>query len=299
MTRVLIVGTTAVMVGCASTGQRGGVPSDARCAWQVCVYRTAAGRSVLYQARNAGPVPATVSLEFGDRPLRNLRLLNHPPILAVVPAESQIILARLTRIDPGAPTDAHAVVHIDLGSDASEPDTSVLYGIPFGGSEPRTLVAGYGSPTHLAENVFAVDFEMPEGTPVLAARAGVVVEVQDGFTEGGLRPELIARTNLVAVAHADGTIASYGHLRAGIPVAVGDPVSDGALPGYSGATGFTGMAHLHFHVGKRLMGGEHRTLPVRFAGADGRPVSLREGRRYAPRSEGGLPGGRDLSVPRT
>ena len=71
--------------------------------------------------------------------------------------------------------------------------------------------------------------------------------LQDGFTEGGADPELLERANLVVVAHSDGTMASYGHLRLGVRVSVGDTVNVGAFRGLSGATGFAGQPHLHFH----------------------------------------------------
>lgn len=171
---------------------------------------------------------------------------------------------------------------IDLGSDSLSHRPTEPYALPFGGTEPRKLSSGFGGPTHLAENFYSFDFEMPEGTPVLAARDGVVVYVQDGFSEGGLFPDLIERANLVAVGHADGTIASYGHLREGIEVAVGDSVHTGQRLGQSGSTGFSGRPHLHFHVGKRLMGGSGRTIPVEFAIGGSGPVSLEEGAWYGP-----------------
>lgn len=104
----------------------------------------------------------------------------------------------------------------------------------------------------------------------------MVAYVQDGFTRGGLTPDLIERANLVVVGHDDGTLASYGHLREGIPVAPGDVVERGQLLGWSGSTGFSGQPHLHFHVGKRMMGGENRTIPVEFE------VEAVEGGWYGP-----------------
>jgi murein DD-endopeptidase MepM/ murein hydrolase activator NlpD len=161
-------------------------------------------------------------------------------------------------------------------------DATASYTMPFGGEERRRMVSGAGGPSHLNENFYSFDFEMPEGTPVLAARGGVVVYVQDGFTEGGLLPDLIERANLVSIGHADGTIASYGHLREGLEVGVGDVVARGQLLGWSGSTGFSGRPHLHFHVGKRLMGGVHRTIPVEFDVGGPEPVELEEGAWYEP-----------------
>ena len=115
---------------------------------------------------------------------------------------------------------------------------------------------------------YSLDFAMPQGTPILAARGGTVFYLQDGFTRGGTNPDLLERANLVAVAHRDGTMASYGHLR-------------------SGATGFAGQPHLHFHVGKRLLGTPGRTIPIKLRGRDGRPLNLEVGSLFAPGREAG------------
>jgi murein DD-endopeptidase MepM/ murein hydrolase activator NlpD len=225
-------------------------------------------------------VVATVSLTFDL--LQNLRLTDSVPVLRTVAAGSSLVLTRLARIDSLASVDAHPLVQIDLGSDSTRPDPDILYAMPFGGSEPRNLVAGFGSPTHLAENFYSLDFAMPEGTPVLAARGGVVVIVQDGYTEGGLQADLIEKSNLVVVVHSDGTLGSYGHLKPGLAVVAGDSVSEGQRLGFSGSTGFSGMPHLHFHVGKRMTGGEGRTIRVRFKDSTGGVLELIEGAPYPP-----------------
>jgi murein DD-endopeptidase MepM/ murein hydrolase activator NlpD len=123
---------------------------------------------------------------------------------------------------------------------------------------------------------------MPEGTPILAAREGVVLLVQDGFTEGGTDPELLERANLVVVAHDDGSMASYGHLHRGVRVRVGQPVGEGQLLGYSGHTGFAGQPHLHFHVGNRMLGEPGRTIPIRMRDRGGNPVDLSVGTLVDP-----------------
>lgn len=281
MRRILFVGALVAMSGCAASvlqdPWRGPVSA---CAWQVCVYPTASGESLVFRARNEGPVIATVSLTFDL--LQNLRLTDSVPVVRTVPPLTSVILTRLGRVDSLASINAHPLVRIDLGSDSTRHDPDVLYSMPFGGTQPRELVAGFGAPTHHGEDFYSLDFAMAEGTPVLAARAGVVVHVQDGFTEGGVRADLIENANLVAIAHADGTLASYRHLRLGIQVAVGDSVSAGQLLGFSGSSGSSAQPHLHFHVGKRLTAGEDRTIPVRFASPTGGILELIEGEWYPP-----------------
>jgi hypothetical protein len=255
-------------------------PPAPNCEWQVCVHEAARGGAVEVWAWNGEPVAATVTLSFDA--IQNAWPPDTLPIVRTVPSGGEVMLTHLEPVDRARSIGVRPIVAIDLGSDETEPDPDVLYSMPFGGSAPRQLIGGYGSATHLEANFYALDFALPEGTPVLAARSGVVVDVQDGFHRGGLDPELLQRANLVAIAHADGTLASYGHLRAGIRVAEGDTVARGQLLGFSGSTGFSAKPHLHFHVGKRLMGGENRTIPVRLRARDGAPVDLVEGAWYEP-----------------
>jgi murein DD-endopeptidase MepM/ murein hydrolase activator NlpD len=129
---------------------------------------------------------------------------------------------------------------------------------------------------------YSLDFAMPEGTPVLAARVGTVLYLQDGFTVGRADPDLLERANLVVVAHSDGTMASYGHLTPGIPVSVGDTVAEGDVLGLSGLTGFTGQPHLHFHVGRRMLRAPGRTIPIKLRGRGGRLLDLTVGSLIEP-----------------
>jgi len=178
---------------------------------------------------------------------------------------------------------ADVAISIDLGSSATEPDPDAVYGVPFGGGARRPLIQGYGGEgTHLGSMRYSLDFGMPRGTPVLAARDGVVLYLQDGFTEGGADPALLERANLVVVAHSDGTMASYGHLSRGLEVAVGDTVREGQLLGHSGRTGFAGQPHLHFHVGLRMLGEPGRTIPVRMRARGGEEIELVEGAQVPP-----------------
>lgn len=281
VSRKPLLGLIALLEACAGSIaiDPAGTPAS-NCEWHVCVYEVVRAGDLELWAQNDEPIVATVTLSFDV--VENLRLTEEQPIVRSVPPGENVMVALLRRVDRSRSIGAHPIVAIDLGSDSTRPDPDVLYSAPFGGSAPRQLIGGYGSATHLAANFYALDFAMPVGTPVLAARSGIVVDVQDGFRKGGLRPELIQRANLLAIAHSDGTLASYGHLRAGIEVVEGDTVSRGQLLGYSGSTGFSGQPHLHFHVGKRLMGGQNRTIPIRLRGPDGSALEPSEGAWYGP-----------------
>jgi len=115
----------------------------------------------------------------------------------------------------------------------------------------------------------AVDIAMPEGVPVLAARAGMVDSVE---THHGASPEedpLSYEGNFVRVRHADGTAAIYAHLKhRGVAVAAGEAVEAGQLLGYSGSTGDVLEPLLHFAVvrveGDSSGGREDISVPVMF-----------------------------------
>lgn len=291
MLRTLSIGLYLLAASCATPGPPEAWEGPAAgCEWQVCVYPTASGEHLVFRARNAAPVAATVSLSF--ELLQNLRLTDSVPVVRNVPSGSNLVLTRLVRVDPTAGVNARPRLEIDLGSDSTRHDTTVLYAMPFGGEAPRQLLATYGSPNHRDGDFYSLDFAMPEGTPVLAARAGVVALVQDGLTASGREGGLIGNANLVVVAHADGTLATYAHLRTGIAVAVNDTVGRGGVLGYSGPGGASWPPHLHFHVGKRLTRAANRTIRVQFESPSGGVHDLSEGSWCLPgKSVGSSPPG--------
>lgn len=104
------------------------------------------------------------------------------------------------------------------------------------------------------ENRYAVDIAMPVGTPLCAARAGVVIEVANDYHAGGTdRAELIERANFIRILHEDGTMAIYAHLMLeSVQVLPGQRVSAGQAIGFSGDTGYSSGPHLHFAVQQNL-----------------------------------------------
>lgn len=98
---------------------------------------------------------------------------------------------------------------------------------------------------------FAIDFALPEGTPVLATRDGIVTAIHDGETLFG-GPDKAGYANYVIIEHANSVFTAYWHLRAGIPVQQGQTVVQGQRIGDSGKTGWTkGRAHLHYQLQSR------------------------------------------------
>ena len=121
---------------------------------------------------------------------------------------------------------------------------------------------------------YSYDFLMPIGSPVTAARAGVVAETLEGHLEGE------AVENWVKVRHDDGTLAAYSHLQS-VVVRVGEGVAAGDVLGLSGNTGQTGgVPHLHFHVSHCSEPVNCGTLPVTFRNTAANPKGLQTDRSY-------------------
>lgn len=153
------------------------------------------------------------------------------------------------------------------------------YQLPFPAGKSYRLTQGYnGRSTH--QGINALDFTMPEGDVILAARAGKVVRVKESSNRGCPAPRCVDDANYISILHEDGTLADYVHLQKnGALVEVGDEVEKGQKIALNGDTGWASGAHLHFVV---YTTGEQPqiTIPVKFEVAPGKVEALQEGRNY-------------------
>jgi murein DD-endopeptidase MepM/ murein hydrolase activator NlpD len=105
--------------------------------------------------------------------------------------------------------------------------------------------------THKGIDEHAIDFILPIGTPVLAARAGTIAAIKQDSDIGGNDESLADKANYVAIDHGDDTFAMYVHLKqCSVPVKIGDKVEQGQKIGEVGNTGYSTQPHLHFSVRK-------------------------------------------------
>jgi murein DD-endopeptidase MepM/ murein hydrolase activator NlpD len=105
------------------------------------------------------------------------------------------------------------------------------------------------SPAHTGNLRNAIDFIVPENTPVLAAANGVVTYVKDDSSIGGPNPTYWNFTNFVAIMHANEEYSRYDHLAPqSSKVKVGQTVSEGQEIAKVGMTGYAFSPHLHFQV---------------------------------------------------
>src|SRR5205807_6035099 len=170
-----------------------------------------------------------------------------------------------------------------LGSNCPRHDDLVVYQLPYAPGKKFKVTQGYnGVFSHQGSNLYAIDWQMPEGTPVYAARGGLVVKVKDDSNSGGSSMKYDPFNNYVLIRHEDGTLGHYCHLQKnGVTVKPGQIVRTGQLIAHSGNTGFSSGPHLHFSVYRTRDGKDRISIPVKFRTADDQvAVTLKEGRRY-------------------
>ncbi len=154
-----------------------------------------------------------------------------------------------------------------------------LYSLPYeAGATFQVGQAYLEFPTH--ENQYAIDWAMPEETPIHAARAGVVIEAVDSFSKSGLIDDLKNKGNYIRIQHDDQSRALYYHIaQHGAKVKVGQQVKEGQLIALSGNTGYSATPHLHFVV-DRPEGGQYVTVPVLFKSGADEPYDIVHGGKY-------------------
>ena len=214
----------------------------------------------------AGPIEVMLQLA------RNDNIVGDPPLpaRATVPARGSTLVAVLTIADPHRSGGFELRLDPVPGDPSAKP-LDVDYLLPLRQDTLR-IDQGYGgSFSHSdPQNRYAVDFAAAIGTPVIAARGGVVMQVESDFEKAGLNLEKFGgRANFVRILHDDGTMGLYAHLKPeGVLVRVGQRVRAGQQIGLSGNTGFTTGPHLHFAVqvnrGMRLL-----SIPFRMSGPGG------------------------------
>ncbi|MEZ5550628.1 MAG: M23 family metallopeptidase [Pseudomonadales bacterium] len=168
---------------------------------------------------------------------------------------------------------------IHYGHERYPHDDGYLYRLPYAPDSAFEVTQSHTNlTTHHTGNRFALDFAMPIGTPVHAARGGRVVSVFQDSDARSLQGE--ASANHVWILHSDGTIGKYLHLaHQGVRVSEQDLVDAGEMIGVSGNTGFSTGEHLHFSVSTLHDGTLYETFNLRFATGSGEE-HLVSGMRY-------------------
>jgi murein DD-endopeptidase MepM/ murein hydrolase activator NlpD len=257
-----------------------GAPAYADCHdnW-ICVNAVDQGGNVELRAENLQDYPVTYTLRVRTRYFE----VSGPTTVTrtLAPQESSRIMT-LSRADERFEGAYHYFFEWTVGDKDAVHDDDHLYALPYASGKSFRVLQGYGSRfSHTGLEAYAVDFAMPEGTPVHAARGGVVARVEESHSIGCWDDGCGRYANFIVILHSDGTTGEYYHLQKdGALVEVGDSVVRGQKIGLSGNTGHTTMPHLHFAVYRATEWGNTQSIPVRFNSADGVVMRPRHGARY-------------------
>ena len=233
----------------------------------VSAERSGTGHDLI--ARNRGPAPVSVRLTLTAT--ENVATTQPLPVLAVVRPHSELLLLHIRPAATGRSLRFSTQSTYSVGSFYAIPDPRASYRLPYPDGYAFVISQAAGGPMtthHADDSAYAVDFTMPENTPIVAARDGVVIESESANRLGSKDRGLLAAANYVRILHADETVATYAHLApGGVMVRTGEKVSAGTVIGLSGATGYASGPHLHFVVQKlvrRNEGFAMVSLPIRF-----------------------------------
>ncbi len=241
-------------------------PADPASLADLEIVRDGDSSEVYVSNRLGGPLEVDIALTESSNVLANPSL----PLRQLLPASQRVLISRIEAA--GSAVASYSVGMTAMPGDPSAMPEDVAYALPVDEKSGWHLGQGFhGGFSHTDEqNKYAVDLVVDEGTPVLAARSGVVMQVESAFDRNGLNKARFAdRANLIRILHEDGTMGVYAHLKEnGVYVRVGERVGVGQQIGVSGNTGYSSGPHLHFAVqvnrGMRLV-----SIPFRMVGGSG------------------------------
>lgn len=234
--------------------------------------------SLVYLVDNQQSLP--ISIRFTPRRFENLQSTVIFPLVTWVRGKSRAKLFAAKIIDVWEERKNTYTYKWHYGIVNARHDDQYVYALPFKRGTTHRVGQGFlGEFSH--HDTYAVDWNMPIGTGVHAARDGFVITAVDSFREGGVDAKLTTNSNIIEILHVDGTIGIYAHLRyQGALVEEGDLVRRGRHIGRSGNTGYSTGPHLHFEVARLDGQLDLQSIPVRFQIDEHRVGIVKEGESY-------------------
>ena len=268
------------MLALLVSGLISGAAQAADCREQsICVSAVDQESGVELHARNLREFPITLTL----RVLAQGTDIADPETVTwtLAPRQSKRVLS-LDSSQGGRPGQYRYSYEWTVGDQEATHDDEHLYRLPYARGKAYRVLQAYASRfSHTGLEAFAVDFAMPVGTAVHAARDGVVARIEESHSKACIEPGCERYANYVIVMHDDGTTGEYFHLmKNGALVKVGDEVVRGQKIGLSGNTGYSTTPHLHFAVYRASEWGGVQSIPVRFQSAEGIVTRPRRGAAY-------------------
>jgi murein DD-endopeptidase MepM/ murein hydrolase activator NlpD len=272
-TRWGVVLLLVVMLSASSGGEASGDQNGVR----IRRVSTPGYTSLVVENRRAYDVTVTLTIRA-----ENAQVTRVIPETATCGGCLQAEAVRISATDPSKPWRWRYDLRWAKGNMHARHDDGTWYRLPFEKGRTYRVSQGYnGRWTHRGQDRYAVDFAMPEGTTVCAAREGVVVDLRESSKTGGPDKKYKDESNYVSIAHADGTIGEYHHLKyEGVLVQIGERVTAGQPIALSGNTGYSTFPHLHFGVYSAVDGSHRQSHRVTFAAREGTVTEPLPGRTY-------------------
>ena len=247
------------------------------------LYQSEDNATIEFRALNNDNTPYNVEISMS---LENMQANAALPFKGIIAANStnESVLFKISRMD-----SAKGYFYRDLNwSLATGPvippyEKPVVHNGTYGYPWPKgktyridNAFNGYGA--HRGDYAYGVDFKMPEGSDICAARDGVVIAIETKFTRGGNDQSLADKANYIYIRHSDGSIGRYLHIRNnGAIVRVNDHVSAGQKIAYSGNVGWSTDPHLHFDVIVPKDQNAFKTIPFKFKAPGGKLIDPKVG----------------------
>ncbi|MEM6516834.1 MAG: M23 family metallopeptidase [Bacteroidota bacterium] len=206
---------------------------------------------IIFNLVNKTPAPLT----FNGKKTSDLNISLLDTLLVCPPMDSITGIfsfpKKLRDDNPDLELGEHLDLRLAFGVKLKDEDIiDYKYELPFLSGRKYKIMQGFnGRFSHQSDQSrYAIDFAMPIGDTIVAARSGYVVNTKSHFTERGGK-SFRSKANQIVIYHDDGTLAFYVHLDTnGVLVNVGDYVEVGDKIGIAGFTGYTTKPHLHFVV---------------------------------------------------
>ena len=228
------------------------------------VHTTPRGSATDIEIFNDGPAPINVVVELTATSNAGFNPAvigsKYPHFLA--PGEHRKITTAvpLKRFRPAA---FEYRTRMAFGDSRLTPDPAFVYRLPFADDHRGVIRAytGQGSRVVTQESSNAVELLVPEGTPVVASRDGLVIDVRGlNGDDDSKRSSTIG--NYISVFHSDGGWANYGWLREGsLLVKPGDQVKAGQQIALSGSNPDGIGSYIHFAIVHNFVGLNLRSVP--------------------------------------
>jgi hypothetical protein len=148
-------------------------------------------------AYNNGGAPVSVVIDIERGTAQNASADKPLPYYAVVPAHTDDSLIQLSPQKRGAPISFRYSYQWNIGDYTARHNCPEQYRFPFN-KKVRAYAYVSDAKTASPSSRYAVVFTLPKGTPVLAARKGIVMRTH---------PE-----GKIDILHEDATIGTYSHL---------------------------------------------------------------------------------------